>query len=83
MKKLRPIPLIAAGLFLLFAGFIYDVMFAGIPYQDPTPEISARYVRHAGIAAAMRWCGAGALLFGSLAGSIRLVVRRFHSPGVS
>lgn len=75
--KSWPLILIAAGLFLLFGGFVYDVIFAGIPYQDPTPEMSARYAYHQQIASIICWCGAGFFLFGSFAGIIRLVIRRF------
>jgi hypothetical protein len=64
----------------LAAGFIYDVMFAGIPYQDPTPEMSARYAHHAHIASAICWLGVAVLLFGVIAGISRLVVRRLGSP---
>jgi len=83
MKRFWPFLLVAAGLFLLLGGFIYDVVFAGIPYQDPTPEMSARYARHAHIAAIIRWCGVGGLLVGALAGVSRRVVQRFRSSVVS
>jgi hypothetical protein len=42
-------------------------MFAGIPYQDPTPALAADYERNAGIASALRWVGAGVLASGVLA----------------
>jgi hypothetical protein len=80
MKRFWPFLLIAAGLFLLLGGFIYDVVFAGIPYQDPTPEMLANYARHAHIASAIRWCGVGFFLFGASAGISRWAVRRFRSP---
>jgi hypothetical protein len=83
MKRSWPFILIASGLFLLVGGFIYDVMFAGIPYQDPTPEMSARYAHHARIASSICRVGGGVFLFGSLAGLIRLVARRFRRPVVS
>jgi hypothetical protein len=83
MKRFLPLILIAAGLFLILGGFIYDVIFAGIPYQDPTPEMSARYSRHAHIASTIRWCGLGGFLLGALVGLGRWVVRRFRSPVVS
>jgi hypothetical protein len=67
-----PVSLIATGVSLLLAGFIYHVVFAGIPYQDPTPEMSARYARHAAIASMLFWCGAGAFVAGFLWGAIRL-----------
>jgi hypothetical protein len=83
MRRFWPLILIAAGLFFVLAGFIYDVMFAGIPYQDPTPEMSARYAHHAHIASAICWIGVAVFLFGLVSGIIRLVVRRFRPPVVS
>jgi hypothetical protein len=71
------------GLFLLLVGFIYDVKFAGIPYQDPTPEMSARYDHHARIASSICWLGSGIFLVGSLAGIVRFVIRRFRPSVVS
>jgi len=35
-KKRRDIVIIV-GILVIFASFVYDVLFAGIPYQDPTP----------------------------------------------
>ena len=50
-----------AGMALVIAGFVYDVMFAGIPYQDPTPEMQARWEFHSNIAF---WImSAGGILF--------------------
>ncbi|MCJ7592303.1 MAG: hypothetical protein MUO51_13200 [Woeseiaceae bacterium] len=83
MKQFWPHILIATGLFVILGGFIYDVIFAGIPYQDPTPEMSTRYSRHAHIASTIRWYGLGGVLFGALAGVGRCVVRRFRSAVVS
>lgn len=68
-----PRVVVSSGVLLLVAGFVYDVIFAGIPYQDPTPELAAGYARHAGIAAAIRWVGLGFVLAGLAVG----VVRRF------
>ena len=75
--------LLAVGLFLLLVGFIYDVRFAGIPYQDPTPEMSARHDHHARIASSIYWLGVGIFLVGSLAGTVRFVIRRLRPPLVS
>lgn len=80
MKRFWPLILIAAGLFLLVGGFIYDVMFAGIPFQDPTPEMSARYAQQAQIGATICWLGVGVFAFGLLSSIVRLVVRRFRRP---
>ena len=37
------------GLFTVIAGFVYDVIFAGIPYQDTTPELQSRWEFHKSI----------------------------------
>lgn len=65
MKKLSLVLLIC-GLCLVVGGFIYDARFAGIPYQDPTPELQARYDRHAGIAKRAMLAG----LVGLVAGGV-------------
>jgi hypothetical protein len=68
-----------AGLLLLAGGFVYDVIYAGIPYQDPTPEMSARYAFHARVASIIYLTGAGVLVVGSVAGIIRMFIRRRRS----
>lgn len=57
MKKYGPLALILIGMVIVLAGFGYDVFFAGIPYQDPTPELAANYNLHAQIASAIRCLG--------------------------
>ena len=61
--------IIVLGVVVFLAGFAYDAMFAGIPYQDPTAEMAARYARHAKIAATVMVVGGGTLLLG-LAGCV-------------
>lgn len=39
------------GIIVIVGAFVYDVIFAGIPYQDPTPEMTASYNLHSQIAA--------------------------------
>ena len=46
MKRKFPYLLIILGILIIFIGFVYDVLFAGIPYQDPTPAMSASYDYH-------------------------------------
>ena len=82
MKRSWPLILITTGLILLVGGFIYDVMFAGIPYQDPTPEMSALYSHHAHIASALGGLGAAVILAGTLAGIIRIIVRSRRPPTI-
>lgn len=57
----------ALGLSLLLGGFIYDVLFAGIPYQDPTPELEAQYDLHSRIAGLFYGSGGMVLLLGLIA----------------
>lgn len=76
MTRFHPLLLIIGGVMLLVGGFIYDVIFAGIPYQDPTPETSADYAHHAGIASLIRWCGVVVFLLGVVAAAIRRAVEK-------
>jgi hypothetical protein len=57
MKRIAGVAVVL-GLVLIGAGYAYDAMFAGIPYQDPTPELAARYAYHAEIAG---WIGRAGL----------------------
>jgi len=34
---------ISLGVVTIVGGFMYDILFAGIPYQDPPPDLQARY----------------------------------------
>lgn len=70
-RRCLPWILILMGILTVIGGFLYDVIFAGIPYQDPTPEMSARYDHHAGIASILRWSGAALCLLGMIGGVIR------------
>jgi len=56
---------------IIFIGFVYDVLFAGIPYQNPTPAMLVTYNFHTTIASNIRWVGAGI----SLLGIIIIVIR--------
>ncbi|RMH02418.1 MAG: hypothetical protein D6706_00085 [Chloroflexi bacterium] len=72
MKKFWPVGLLIFGFLVIFCGFMYDILFAGIPYQDPTPAMVTRYNFHAQIASQIRWAGAGI----STLGGVTLVIRR-------
>lgn len=63
-------PLLLGG-GLLVAGLLYDVQYAGIPYQDPTPQQQAQYDLHSSIASSLM--GAGGILV--LAGALWLIYR--------
>lgn len=83
MHRYWPLIVLAAGLSLLTYGFIDEIMFAGIPYQDPTPEISANYALYSIVASFIRWTGAVAFLVGVFAGVIRTFARKSGRPAVS
>lgn len=70
MNRHWPHGLIAAGALIALSGFVYDVLFAGIPYQDPTAELAARYEYHAWIASAILRCGICVFLIGAVAGVV-------------
>ncbi len=72
MKRRLPFLLFVFGIILILTGFVYDVLFAGIPYQDPTPAMLANYNLHSQIASIIRWSGVGISIIGGLA----LIIRR-------
>jgi hypothetical protein len=80
MKRGLPFLLILLGLIIIFTGFVYDVLYAGIPYQDPTPALVAKYNFHAQVASIIRWSGAGLCSIGGAAMTIRWLKRKGHNP---
>jgi len=76
MKRVWPLALIAVGILIIFSGFVYDVLFAGIPYQDPTPALTARYNLHSQIASIIRWSGVGVCFLGVVGTLIRFAISR-------
>lgn len=71
MKRHLPLVLTGLGILLLISGFGYDLMFAGIPYHDPTPEMSAHYAFHSRIASALYCVGGGVVVAGVVGGFVR------------
>lgn len=65
-RTLITIAPLSLGLGILAIGFVYDVLYAGIPYPDPTPTQRADYNFHAGIAAKMMGAGGILVLLGFL-----------------
>lgn len=49
-KIIKVMSLPAFGILVVLVGFVYDVLFAGIPYPDPTPAIQDQYDFHSFIA---------------------------------
>jgi hypothetical protein len=75
--------MVICGLIVVFAGFLWNVFFAGVPYQDPTPELSANYDFHSNAAFGLMCAGAGLALIG-LAGLLAkwLFSSRPKGPGL-
>ncbi|BHH82419.1 hypothetical protein [Desulforhopalus sp. 52FAK] len=55
------------GIVIVMMGLVYDIMFAGIPYQDPTPELQARYDFHSFVAGIFYKTGGMVFLVGLVA----------------
>ena len=62
--KIAGLPMV--GFAIVITGFVYDVLFAGIPYQDPTPELQSRWEFHKSVAGGFYKTG-GIVLLGLLA----------------
>lgn len=77
IKSLQ-IPLV--GLFVVFIGLLYDLWFAGLPYQDPTPEMQAKWNLHNNIANMIMGAGL-ALCFGGLMAALFIWLRRSRHAG--
>ncbi len=68
MKRImRTVSIVVLGLGLLIVGFLYDLVFAGIPYQDPTPELQVAWEYHKGVADVIYSVGGLVLLVGLIA----------------
>jgi hypothetical protein len=80
MKRFLPFVLIVLGITIIFTGFVYDELFAGIPYPDPTPALAASYDFHSQIASIIRWSGMGICIIGGAAIIIRWLTRKSHNP---
>ena len=81
MMKRIPFFLVVVGVCLIAAGFFYDVSFAGIPYQDPTPEMKAKFDYHAGIASKLMHIGVYPLSVGLLGVGVLAVAKKKDPDG--
>lgn len=75
--------LMGAGFLNFMDGFSYDLVFGGIPCQDPMPEVTVRHTHLANVALLACHMVAGVVFLGILAGITRLVIRRFRRCTVS
>lgn len=76
MKSYWHLLLIGTGVVLIVISGVYNVIFAGIPYQDPPPELAARYAFHSSIANAIFLLGGTFFLAGVIAGIVSFALRR-------
>ncbi|PKO14596.1 MAG: hypothetical protein CVU39_14055 [Chloroflexi bacterium HGW-Chloroflexi-10] len=81
MKQNLLLLLIVLGIIIIFGGFVYDVLFAGIPYQDPTPAMLASYNFHSQIASIIRWIGVGICTISGMAIITRWLMKKDHKQG--
>ena len=65
------------GILLLAAGFAYDVVFAGLPYQDPTPEMTLRYNHQKILAERIMQVGGLVFAVGIVTGVVCFLTSRF------
>ena len=57
LKRHLGLLVVMIGILIVSSGFIYDVLFAGIPYQDPPAALQQQYAFHAGAAQALYTVG--------------------------
>lgn len=68
--------LIWIGILLLLLGFCYDIMFAGIPYQDAPDNLILQYNRHQTISERI-------MIVGLIVTGAGVIVRFVRRPGSS
>ncbi|MCS6839881.1 MAG: hypothetical protein NZ701_03800 [Roseiflexus sp.] len=79
MRSCWRLLLVGSGIVLIITGFVYDAVFAGIPYQDPPPKLAARYAFHAAVASALFWSGSAVFLTVMIASVLSVVIRRVRA----
>ena len=65
-----------AGCLVFAAGVYYMIIKAGIPYQDPTPEMSLNYAVNFRVGGVLLVLGAAAFAVGAAGRVIRRLIRR-------
>lgn len=68
------------GIVLVLVGFVYDLLFAGLPYQDPTPEIQSRWESHKFVANLFYETGGIIFLLGLFAAPFVLKIMMRKAP---
>lgn len=70
--------IIILGVVLVMLGFVYEGIFAGIPYQDPTPELSQKYMYYVNIGQLFYKIGFPVLAAGLLIILIQKIIKLLH-----
>jgi len=81
MRAFRPIVVILLGTALILSGLLYNLRFAGLPFQDPTPAMQTEWLFHKRIAARIEMAGAAILCAGVLWGAISWIGRAIGRRG--
>lgn len=76
LQRYAGLLVIVVGLLFLGGGFIYDVLFAGIPYQDPPPALQQQYAANAATAQMLYTFGIVIVLLGIVIAVVQRVRRR-------
>ena len=62
--KYAALRVIIFGFVMMIVALFYGVVFAGIPYQDPTPELQASYAYHSVFSGYTFYFGLSAMILG-------------------
>ncbi len=76
MKPPRPLFVILSGFILVFAGLAYDITFAGVPVQNPSPRLQTSFEAHKTFATRLTGIGVFVTFIGIAAAIIRFARRR-------
>jgi hypothetical protein len=72
---MRAKTILLLGIALIICGLIYDMIFAGIPYQDPTPAMTQKYNFHRFVANAIELIGLIGIIAGTIKGSLKKAIK--------
>jgi len=81
VRRVRAITVMMAGFALIVAALGYDLIFAGLPYQDPTTEMQANWLFHKEIASKAILGGAVIFLAGFVWALVKFSNRVFSKRG--
>lgn len=76
MKTIRSAWLLGCGIVLLSSAFLYDVYFAGLPYQDPTAGMQQTWNFHKFVADSLLVLGAVLMTLAVLSFIVRMIRRK-------